>query len=106
VRDVDAQTLERLKARALMHRRSLQAEVKAILEAEAALGDRSAWTAWVEEFRAKAGAGAGPDSADLLREARDERQAFGAPAATRLTGMAVMRSSSGNSCSPGWTTQS
>lgn len=73
VRDVDAQTLGRLKTRALMHRRSLQAEVKAILEAEAALGDRDAWTAWLETFRAQAGTGAEPDSTDLLREGRDER---------------------------------
>ena len=55
VRDMDQETVTRLKARAVMHGRSLQAEVRAILEAEAALSDRSAWLAWMDGFRAQLG---------------------------------------------------
>ena len=73
VRDMDQETVARLKARAVMHGRSLQAEVRAILEAEAALSDRSAWLTWMDGFRAQVGQRPGPDSVDLLRESRDER---------------------------------
>jgi len=73
VRDMDAQTIARLKARAQMHRRSLQAEVKAILDAEAALGDRDAWVAWMNEFRTLTKGLPMEDSMDLLRETRDEQ---------------------------------
>jgi 3-phenylpropionate/cinnamic acid dioxygenase small subunit len=70
---MDQETVARLKARAVMHGRSLQAEVRAILEAEAALSDRSAWLTWMDGFRAQVGQRPGPDSVDLLRESRDER---------------------------------
>jgi len=74
VRDVDPAAVARLKARALQHGRSLQAEVKSILEAEAALSDATAWLNWVEDFRARlAPPAAGASSLDLLRESRDER---------------------------------
>jgi plasmid stability protein len=73
VRDMDAKTLARLKARALLNGRSLQAEVRAILEAEAAMSDRSAWLLWLEAFRAKVGHRSGPDAVALVRESRDER---------------------------------
>ena len=73
VRDVDPEAVARLKIRAVLHGRSLQAEVKAILEAEATLSDQSAWTAWVEGFRTRVGARPGPDAVALLRESRDER---------------------------------
>jgi plasmid stability protein len=73
VRDVDPETVKRLKALAVSHARSLQAEVRAILEAEAALGDRTAWVAWMDGFRAKMGLKTGPEAQDLQRESRDER---------------------------------
>jgi len=73
VRDMTTETLARLKAQAAMHGRSLQAEVRAILEAEAALSDRSEWQAWMDSFRAQVGRRPGADSVELLRESRDER---------------------------------
>ena len=73
VRDVDAQTLARLKARAVLHGRSLQAEVRGILEAEATLSDQTAWLAWMDEFRTRIGQRPGPDAVDWVRESRDER---------------------------------
>jgi plasmid stability protein len=73
VRDMETETVARLKVRAVLHGRSLQAEVRAILEAEAALSDRSAWLAWMDGFRAQVGQRPGPDAVDLLRESRDER---------------------------------
>ena len=73
VRDVDAETLARLKAMAAQHARSLQAEVKAILETEAAMGDRTAWLSWMDGFRARLGERPGPEAQDLVRESRDER---------------------------------
>ena len=73
VRDVEPKVLAQLKARAQGHGRSLQAEVKAILEQEAALSDRAAWLDWVSEFSSRAGRKLGPDSTDLVRESRDER---------------------------------
>jgi antitoxin FitA len=73
VRDVDPKAVARLKARAALHGRSLQAEVKAILEAEAVLSDQSAWLSWMDVFRAKVTLRSRTDTADLLRESRDER---------------------------------
>ena len=73
VRDVNPEAVTRLKARAVLHGRSLQAEVKAILEAEAALSDHQTWVTWMDAFRSRAGARGGPDAVELLRESRDER---------------------------------
>jgi len=73
VRDMDPNVVKRLKGLAKAHRRSLQAEVRAILEDEAARGDRQAWTTWLDEFRASAGSPVDTDAVDLLRESRDER---------------------------------
>jgi plasmid stability protein len=73
VRNVDADTLARLKARAERHGRSLQAEVLVILEAEAALGERGEWLEEMRHFRARTGPFPGPDSTELLRESRDGR---------------------------------
>ena len=41
MRDLDASTVEKLKARAADHGRSLQAEIKAILEAQAGQGTKA-----------------------------------------------------------------
>ncbi len=73
VRDMEAETVNRLKARAALHGRSLQAEVRAILEDEAALSDHSAWLAWMDGFRTQVGQQSGSDSVELLRESRNER---------------------------------
>jgi hypothetical protein len=73
VRDMPPGTLARLKTRAALHGRSLQAEVLSILEMEANLSDESAWLVWLDDFRAKVAGRPGPDSVDLLRESRDER---------------------------------
>jgi hypothetical protein len=70
---MDPNVVKQLKGLAKAHRRSLQAEVRAILEDEAARGDRQTWTAWLDDFRASAGSPADADAVDLLRESRDER---------------------------------
>jgi antitoxin FitA len=73
VRDLDTKTVARLKARAKQHGRSLQGEVKAILE-------EAARTTTMEEFRQIAGRWQRQleregrhfsDSAELIREDRD-----------------------------------
>ena len=70
IRDLDVETIERLKARAKQHRRSLQGEVKLILEKEAAAcGDDS--RALAERIRAAFGSRTFSDSAALIREDRD-----------------------------------
>lgn len=73
VRDIDPKAISLLKARAERHGRSLQAEVKAILEAEAAMTDSTAWLKGIEDFRRRVRQGPGPDAIELLRESRDER---------------------------------
>ncbi len=71
VRDLDSETVERLKERARQHRRSLQAEAKAILQeaasmftAEEALANSRAWHRRLAGRRHS-------DSAALIREDRD-----------------------------------
>ena len=73
VRDVNPEAVARLKAKALLHGRSLQAEVKAILEAEAQLSDQASWLTWVDDFRSRLAQRSSSDSVELLRESRDER---------------------------------
>lgn len=71
VRDLDDRTVERLKARAHRHGRSLQGEAKAILEAAApVLTVEEAWQMAQGWQRRLAGTPTS-DSADLLREDRD-----------------------------------
>jgi plasmid stability protein len=70
VRDLDSQVVERLKGRAKQHGRSLQGEVKAILEAVTpmSMGEaRSLAEQWQERL---AGQIQG-DSSELLREDRE-----------------------------------
>ena len=70
VRDLDDKIVDRLKSRAAEHRRSLQAEVKLILE-EAALLDR-AKARWVaSEIRSQLKGRRMMDSAELIRQSRD-----------------------------------
>ncbi|WP_447974453.1 FitA-like ribbon-helix-helix domain-containing protein [Nitrospira sp. Kam-Ns4a] len=71
VRQLDDKVVERLKRRAKEHGRSLQSEVKAILE-EAAPDYEAAWKR-IERFqkRLKAPGRRFTDSAELIREDRD-----------------------------------
>jgi plasmid stability protein len=71
VRDLDAAVVERLKARAQLHGRSLQKELKAILEEAAA---KSSWTeasSAAERVRQMLGDRQFSDSTELVREDRD-----------------------------------
>jgi len=69
IRDLEVETIERLKARAKLHRRSLQGEVKLILENEAAMSRDNPW-ALAERIRAAFGGTRFSDSAELIREDR------------------------------------
>lgn len=73
VRGLDQETVKRLKARARIRGRSLQQEVKEILE-------RAATTLTMEEagrlsegWHRRLGGRTGSDSAELIREDRDSR---------------------------------
>lgn len=76
VRDLDDAVVERLKARAKANHRSLQGEVKAILEREAPTRMTPdemvhAIENWQAHWRRSGKTFS--DSVDLIREARDER---------------------------------
>ena len=71
VRDLDPEVVERLKARARVHGRSLQKEVKTILEeAAATLSNREA-EAVAESWQRRLAGREYSDSAELLREDRE-----------------------------------
>lgn len=70
VRDLDAGTLERLKQRARQHGRSLQGEVRAILEAAVALSMSEA-SRVAEEWQRKLAGGAFTDSTEAIRQDRE-----------------------------------
>ena len=72
IRDLETTTVERLKKRANRHGRSLQGELKGIIEEAAAQEDRSVWQA-VEVFRRRleASGRSFSDSVELIREDRD-----------------------------------
>lgn len=70
VRDLDTEVLERLKNRAHLHGRSLQGELKAILEAAAVFSMNDARQA-SERWRQRLEGRMTSDSGDLLREDRD-----------------------------------
>jgi plasmid stability protein len=70
VRDLDPTTLEHLKSRAKLHGRSLQGELKVILESAAVLSmDEARRTS--ERWRERLAGRVTSDSGDLLREDRD-----------------------------------
>jgi antitoxin FitA len=71
VRDLDPQTVTRLKARARDHRRSLQGEVKAILEEAAGQASREEALAIFDKWRRRWGDRVFSDSAELIREDRE-----------------------------------
>lgn len=69
IRDLQAETVQRLKARAKRHGRSLQGEVKAILEAAAGYSMEEAQAVsqgWAERLAGREFS----DSASLIREDR------------------------------------
>ena len=70
VRDLDDVCVDRLKARAAHSGRSLQAEVKMILE-QASLVDVTTVRRMAEEMRARIGRRSDVDSAEIVRELRD-----------------------------------
>ncbi len=76
VRDLEESTVEALKARAKANNRSLQGEVKAILDQVASDADRRRrFREVVEERQAywKAQGKAFSDSTEIIRELRDEQ---------------------------------
>ncbi len=70
VRDLDDETLQRLKLRARRNGRSLQGEAKAILEAAATYTMEEA-RAVSERWHERLAGGTFSDSADAIREDRD-----------------------------------
>lgn len=70
IRDLAPETIDLLKARARKHRRSLQGEVRLILEKEAEAGAHDAWEL-ADRIRASFGGRRFGDSAALIREDRD-----------------------------------
>jgi plasmid stability protein len=71
VREIDDRDLELLKRRAQASGRSLQAELKRILELAARASDEDAARALAEQVSAALGGRPHPDSADLIRADRD-----------------------------------
>jgi plasmid stability protein len=70
VRDLEETTLERLKERARRNGRSLQSELKLILE-QAAQGRMADARAAADQVRERLARYAASDSADLIREDRE-----------------------------------
>jgi len=71
VRDLDPAVVERLKVRAQENHRSLQKELKAILEAAAAQATWAEARAGAERVRQMLGGRQFSDSTELIREDRD-----------------------------------
>jgi antitoxin FitA len=71
VRDLAPEVVERLKEHARINGRSLQAELKHILEKEAARIPRD-YRAELERFRKRLGDRRFSDSAELIREDRED----------------------------------
>ncbi len=70
VRDLDPQVVERLKGRAKQHGRSLQGEVKAILESVSPMSMSEA-RALAEQWQGRLAGQIRGDSSELLREDRE-----------------------------------
>ena len=71
VRDLDPEVVERLKARARVHGRSLQKEVKAILEEAAATLSLREAEEVAQSWQRRLAGREHSDSAELLREDRE-----------------------------------
>jgi hypothetical protein len=70
VRNIDDDAYTRLKQRAKLNKRSLEAEVRVILEA-AAKPDRAEFARWCEEFRRRQKPGKPGETTAWIREDRD-----------------------------------
>lgn len=73
VRDLDPAVVARLKEKARQNQRSLQGEVKAILEEAAARATRDEALAMIDEWQRKWGDRVFSDSTQMIREDRDQR---------------------------------
>lgn len=75
IRNLSDDAVQRLKERAKRHRRSLEAEVRDILEGEAGRGEdaREAAFRFAADMRRRLEGRISGDSADLIREDRDRR---------------------------------
>jgi antitoxin FitA len=71
VRDLDPAVIDRLKARAQEHGRSLQKELKAVLEQAAAQGTWAEARSSIERVRKRFAGREFSDSTELIREERD-----------------------------------
>jgi antitoxin FitA len=71
VRDLDSATVQRLKERARQHGRSLQAEVKAILEQAISTYTMEEALAVAQRWQRRTAGRKQSDSADLLRQDRE-----------------------------------
>jgi plasmid stability protein len=71
VRDIESETIERLKARAKQHKRSLQGEAKSILEEAAQSVTMDEARAIAEKWHKRLAGRKFSDSAKLIREDRD-----------------------------------
>lgn len=71
VRDIEPETINRLKSRAKQHHRSLQGEAKLILEEAAQKMTMEEFSARAKKIRESFGNKKFPDSARLIREDRD-----------------------------------
>jgi plasmid stability protein len=71
VRDLDPAVIDRLKARAEEHGRSLQKELKAVLEQAAAQGTWAEARSNIERVRRRFAGREFADSTELIREERD-----------------------------------
>ena len=70
IRNLDAKTVRRLKARAKQHRRSLQNEAKLLLEQAAGTGKEDV-AAMLDRWKKRFAGRRFSDSAKLIREDRD-----------------------------------
>jgi antitoxin FitA len=71
VRDLDAKVVARLKDQARQNHRSLQGEVKAILEQAAETATRGEALAMIDKWQRRWGERVFSDSTQLIREDRD-----------------------------------
>ena len=74
IRNLDDSVLRALEERASVAGRSLEEEARRILREAASLDDGGVWER-MRRFRSGLGGRSFPDSADTLREIRDERTA-------------------------------
>jgi len=71
IRNLDPETVERLKARAKAHNRSLEAEVRDLITASANTPDWASFRREAERIAAKTAQRPQTDSVELIREDRD-----------------------------------